>query len=531
MTYGNFYVGKDGFLYKKMGAVGNRRNFSLGTMCNQPTDINNKYVSGSGVFGAVSSNNYAIRRKMIRNSGNCTNHNCSINYTYMGVPLGNSLQVFNSVPSEPIITSVVGGDGEVTIYFDPPTSDGGSTITSYTVTSSPGGFSATGSSSPITVTGLTNGTSYTFTVVATNSVGDSSPSTASSSVTPTAPTVPSAPTITGTTAGDGEVTITFTAPTSDGGSTILSYTVTSTPDSLTETVSYPATSITISGLVNHTAYTFTLVATNAVGDSPSSNTSASTTPLPVGTMTTSFTTVGTTSWTAPATTRSVTYLVVGGGGGGGAAYDTGGAGGGGGGMVLSGTISVTPGTTYSITVGDGGAGGVAAQTSNPSPPPSTIRTETNGSNGENSSFYTITALGGGFGYKSRGGYIPSPPASGTGGIQSTPSNASTGGIGGGSSHGGGGGGGANTNGASVPVGDDPGGAGGAGIPNSISGSAVIYGAGGIGGTANTNSGGNHAGGTSINNVGIGGNGAGAAAGDYKSGNKGGSGIVILQYEY
>ena len=87
MPYGNFYVGKDGFLYKKMGAVGNRRNFSLSLMCNQPTDINNKYVSGSGVFGAVSSNNYAIRRKMIRNSGNCTNRNCSINYFFMGVPI------------------------------------------------------------------------------------------------------------------------------------------------------------------------------------------------------------------------------------------------------------------------------------------------------------------------------------------------------------------------------------------------------------------------------------------------------------
>jgi hypothetical protein len=87
MPYGNFYVGKDGFLYKKMGAIGNRRNFSLGLMCNQPTDIYNKYVSGSGVFGAVSSNNYAIRRKMIRNSGNCTNNNCSINYFFLGVPI------------------------------------------------------------------------------------------------------------------------------------------------------------------------------------------------------------------------------------------------------------------------------------------------------------------------------------------------------------------------------------------------------------------------------------------------------------
>jgi hypothetical protein len=87
MAYGNFYVGKEGFLYKKNGAVGNRRTFPLGLICNQTKDLNNKYVSGSGVNGAVSSTNYAIRRKMIRNSGNCTNNNCSINYFYMGVPL------------------------------------------------------------------------------------------------------------------------------------------------------------------------------------------------------------------------------------------------------------------------------------------------------------------------------------------------------------------------------------------------------------------------------------------------------------
>lgn len=87
MTYGNFYFGKDGFLYKKNGAIGARRNFGLGLICNQPTNINNKYVSGSGVNGAVSSNNYAIRRKMIRNSANCVNNSCSINYFYLGYPL------------------------------------------------------------------------------------------------------------------------------------------------------------------------------------------------------------------------------------------------------------------------------------------------------------------------------------------------------------------------------------------------------------------------------------------------------------
>ena len=91
-----------------------------------------------------------------------------------------------TVPGAP--TSPVGtlGSTQVSVAFTAPASNGGRAITGYTVTSSPGGFTATGASSPLIVTGLTNGTAYTFTVVATNTEGNSSASTASASVTPNA---------------------------------------------------------------------------------------------------------------------------------------------------------------------------------------------------------------------------------------------------------------------------------------------------------------------------------------------------------
>jgi hypothetical protein len=91
-----------------------------------------------------------------------------------------------SAPGIPTINSVTQGNGQAIVAFSPPASDGGAAITSYTVTSTPGSFTATGASSPITVTGLSNGTAYTFRITATNSAGTSSPSSSSNSVTPSA---------------------------------------------------------------------------------------------------------------------------------------------------------------------------------------------------------------------------------------------------------------------------------------------------------------------------------------------------------
>jgi hypothetical protein len=89
-------------------------------------------------------------------------------------------------PGIPTDVVAVAGDTEATVSFIAPLDNGGSVITSYTATSSPEGKTASGSVSPLTVTGLTNGTPYTFTVTATNIIGTSDSSVASNSVTPAA---------------------------------------------------------------------------------------------------------------------------------------------------------------------------------------------------------------------------------------------------------------------------------------------------------------------------------------------------------
>ena len=182
--------------------------------------------------------------------------------------------VVTTVPGAPTGVSATAGNAQATITFTAPGSNGGSAITGYTVTSSPGGFTGTGSASPITVTGLTNGTAYTFTVIATNANGNSSASSASNSVTPSS--VPGAPTIGTATAGNAQANVAFTVPASNGGSAITGYTVTSNPGNITGTGS--ASPIIVTGLTNGTVYTFTVIATNSTGNSSPSSASNSVTP-------------------------------------------------------------------------------------------------------------------------------------------------------------------------------------------------------------------------------------------------------------
>lgn len=225
---------------------------------------------------------------------------------------------------------------------------------------------------------------------------------------------------------------------------------------------------------------------------------------------TTFTSVGTTSWTAPSNVTSVEYLVVAGGGGGGNGYDSGGGGGAGGGMVLSGITTVTPGDNYTVTVGSGGTGGADTRTNNP------------GTDGGNSVFDTTISLGGQGGYGSR----TAPGGAGVGGAAQN-SNVTSGraGNGGGGGNAGGGGGGA-TGAGTNRISASSAGVGGAGLTSTITGSSVVYGGGGNGGTANA---GTINGSNGASNTGKGGGAGSSNSADSASGGNGGSGIVILKY--
>lgn len=183
-----------------------------------------------------------------------------------------------SAPDAPVITGVTPADSAVTVSWSAPFNEG-SPITRYTVTSNPpvAAVNVGGNTTTATVSGLSNGTSYTFTVTATNALGTGPPSSPSSPVTPAR--VPGAPTGVSATPGNGSATVSWTAPASNGGAPITRYTVTSSPDGVTATTpNGTVTTATISPLRNGTQYTFTVTAANATGSGAPSSQSNAVTP-------------------------------------------------------------------------------------------------------------------------------------------------------------------------------------------------------------------------------------------------------------
>jgi predicted RNA-binding protein with TRAM domain len=167
------------------------------------------------------------------------------------------------------------GNTQVTLSWTAPASDGGSAVTGYVVTPSIGGVAQTpvtfaSVATTQTVTGLTNGTAYTFTVAAINEAGTGPLSTPSAAVTPA--TTPGAPTIVSGTGLLLVASLSWTAPASDGGSAVTGYIVTpylggvaQTPTTFSSTATTETVTVLIPGL-----YTFTVTAINGVGDGPAS---------------------------------------------------------------------------------------------------------------------------------------------------------------------------------------------------------------------------------------------------------------------
>jgi alpha-tubulin suppressor-like RCC1 family protein len=145
-----------------------------------------------------------------------------------------------------------------------PQYDGGAGIINYRVTSNTG-ISTTSTTNLIQVTGLTKGSSYTFTATATNGQGTSANSNVSAIIVPV--TVPGTPTIGTASVFDAStVLVSFTATSCNGGSVITCYISTSSPGNVTSTVSQAnAGNVIVSGLTPGTTYTFTVSANNIAG--------------------------------------------------------------------------------------------------------------------------------------------------------------------------------------------------------------------------------------------------------------------------
>jgi len=179
-----------------------------------------------------------------------------------------------TVPGAPTSVTGVRGNQLVDLTWNAPVSNGGHALIDYTIEYRAGAGSwiafshSASTSTSISVTGLTDGTSYTFRVSAVNDMGTSSASTVSSAYTPLG--TPAAPTSLSATYGNTQASLSWTAPTDNGGSVITNYLVeySSNDGNSWSTFAHSVSttpSITVTGLVNGTAYSYRVSAINAIG--------------------------------------------------------------------------------------------------------------------------------------------------------------------------------------------------------------------------------------------------------------------------
>ena len=190
-------------------------------------------------------------------------------------------------PGQPTGVTATAQPSGASVSWSAPSTGG--TPTSYTITPYIGSTAQTattvsGSPAPTnaTIGGLTPGTSYTFTVTASNSAGSGPASAPSNAVTPTSGgNPPSAPQNVTASPATSQALVSWSAPSSNGGSQITGYTITPYIGSTAQTpttVASSITSTTVTGLTDGTAYTFTVTASNSIGPGPASSPSSAVTP-------------------------------------------------------------------------------------------------------------------------------------------------------------------------------------------------------------------------------------------------------------
>lgn len=180
-------------------------------------------------------------------------------------------------PSAPGSVAVTPGNGSASVSWTPPSILGTFAVTQYRAIASPGGASCLvpATATSCTVSPLANGTTYTVSVSALSGAGWGAAAT-SAPFTPGA-SAPTTPSVTLVLAGNGAATVSVAA--GPGGGPVTSYLVAASPGGATCTVTTPATSCQVTGLVNGTAYTFTATATGPGGTSGASGSSAPVTPV------------------------------------------------------------------------------------------------------------------------------------------------------------------------------------------------------------------------------------------------------------